>query len=148
MRGSTWGFLAAVVLTAIVAGMLLWAATTSTATSVLDVEQGDCFRLDLDDIDIEIVEVDVIDCADPHNAEVIAVGLLNDGGGRDYPADDVMFGEIERRCADDAAAAGDRFGVLPVAPNEASWEPFEGRFACVALPIGGDPVKGSIVVAP
>ena len=38
--------------------------------------------------------VDVIDCSDPHDAEVVATGRLNPGRDRAYPSDDELFAEI------------------------------------------------------
>jgi hypothetical protein len=132
----------AVVVTIVGVGLVV-ALVGSGDTSVLDVEVGDCFDLPRDDAG-DITSVDVVDCEAPHQAEVVLVGELDPDGDRPYPDDEDLFDEIERRCTAVAESVGDDFGILPVAPNEASWVPFSGRFSCVAIPFGGGRVTGSI----
>lgn len=113
-------------------------------TSINDLEVGDCFDVPIDGGDVRIETVDVSDCDEPHEAEVVLVGELNPDRDRPYPSDAELFAEIDRRCASLPAEITDRFGLLPVAPDEASWEPFAGRFLCVAIPYGGGTTVGSL----
>ena len=108
-------------------------------SDVTDLEVGDCFDLEPDD-DGGVGLVDVIDCDEPHNAEVVAVADLNPDGELPYPTDAELFPLAERRCAD--VPPDPRFGVLAVAPTEATWEARDGRVVCVALVYGDGQVTG------
>ncbi len=129
---------------------LLILLVTSDPTTVLDLEVGDCFMIeaggDTDEItSVEITSVEVIGCDRRHNAEVVLVGELNPDADREYLADSELFAEVDRECATVPGDLVAGFGLLPVAPNEASWQPFKGRFLCVAIPYGGTPVSGSLI---
>ena len=86
--------------------------------------------------------VDTVDCDTPHLAEVVFAGSLNDGD-EPYPPDDELFATVERLCRAADVVQSDAFGLLPIAPTPALWESFDGRFLCVAVPFGGEPVTGS-----
>jgi len=123
---------------AVVAALILIMAvriTQSSSTDITDLDVGDCFQLDPDD-DGSIDLVDVIDCDEPHDAEVVMVDDLNPDGDRPYPDDDTLFGLADARCA--TVPDDPRFGIIAIAPTEASWEARRGRMVCVAVPYGGD----------
>jgi hypothetical protein len=118
-------------------------------TSVFDLGVGDCLVLPGPEEagageSFDLDAVDVVDCAEPHDAEVVAVGDLNPDRDREYPTDDELFAEADRRCVAAADVDDARFGLVPIVPNEASWEPLNGRFVCLAVPFGGALVAGSI----
>jgi hypothetical protein len=150
MRGWPVVLVSAMLATAAIGIAAIVFATRDGSTSIFDLEVGDCFVLPGPDAELDadatfgIELVDVIHCSEPHDAEVVATGRLNPGRDRAYPSDDELFAEIDRSCA--AADLGDAggFGLVPVAPNAASWEPFEGGYICLAVPFGGDLVTGSI----
>jgi len=116
-------------------------------TSVGDLDMGDCFDVPFDGDDERVEAVEVFGCTEPHEAEVVAVGELNPDRDLPYPPDADLFAQIDRRCAALAGEVTDRFGLLPIAPEEASWEPLAGRFVCVAIPYGGGTTVGSLVGA-
>lgn len=125
--------------------------TSTSSTALLDLEVGDCFVLPTSvtaadtDAEIDVVEtVDVIDCDDPHDAEVTAAGELNPDGDLDYPSDEELFAIVDQRCALVDTVPTDRFGVVPIAPTERSWTSLDGRYLCLAVPFGGGMVTGSI----
>lgn len=138
------GLLAAI---AVAVGVIL-VAMSSDATLVLDLERGDCIDLRLDGESDRIDQVDVVDCAEPHTAEVVAVGSLDEDGSTPRPPDEELFAIVDARCA---AALQDRpdvleeFGILPVAADEASWDAFDGRYVCLAIAYLGEPTTGSLV---
>lgn len=148
MRSWPVALLAALGTVVVVGVLVIVALTRSSGTSIFDLDVGDCFDLPIGDdatAEVAVEAVDVIDCGDPHEAEVVLIGALNPARDRPYPADDDLFAEIDARCGEivgDGALEG--FGVVPIAPNERSWEPFDGGFLCVALPFGGGSVTGSI----
>jgi hypothetical protein len=144
MRGWPLALVATVGVVAAVAVAAIVLVAGSGGTSVFDLEVGDCFDLPVGGDEVDVDTVDLIECDEPHEAEVVAVGRLNRELDRPYPDDDQLFAEVDRGCAAAAGPLDDRFGIVPIAPNEASWEPFEGGFVCVAVPFGGGPVTGSI----
>jgi hypothetical protein len=146
MRGWMVGLIAAVLLV-IAAGVAIVAALTGSGddTAIVDLVVGDCFDLpdDISDTD-ELRSVDTVPCDTPHLAEVVSDGELNPDDAP-YPADDELFDLVERACRAAGVVDSAAFGLLPVAPSPELWASFEGRFLCVAIPFGGEPVTGSIV---
>ncbi len=137
--------LAATVAAVVVVGVVLLALIVRLAgddrTDVTDLDVGACFSLDDavgDDGVVTLVEP--FDCDEPHDAQVVLVGDLNPDGDRPYPSDDELFAEVDARCAGVEPDA--RFGLVPVAPTEATWTGRDGRFVCVALVVGGGDVTG------
>lgn len=146
MRAWVVGLLAAVLLV-VAAGFAVIAAVVSSSdqTAIVDLEVGDCFDLPSEVGNaLTIEQVEMIDCDEPHLAEVVATGELNTGGDP-YPADDELFARVEQACRATDVVASDSFGLLPIAPTPELWESFDGRFLCVAIPFGGEPVSASIV---
>ena len=143
MRGWIVG-LVAVVVGVLALGVLVvvGAAVSDSSTALVDLESGDCFELPASVETGSLETVVTLDCDDPHDAEVVAVGALG-SEDRDYPADDELFAEVESLCRGVELVEPERFGLLPVAPTERLWESFDGRYLCVAIPFGGDPVTGS-----
>lgn len=143
MRGWTWGLVTVMVAVVLIAIALIAVVTSSSSTALLDLEVGECFVLPTDVGDdaggeFAVVEsIEVLSCTEPHDAEVVAVGELNTDGDLDYPLDEELFATVDSRCAAVGDVALDRFGVVPVAPTERSWESFAGRFLCIAIPYGG-----------
>lgn len=136
----------------VVVGVLVLVATTANESLVLDLRPGDCF--DLDDVgdggDDGIGTVATVDCERPHEAEVAATGRLNEARDVERPSDDELFAEVDARCAAalrDRAGLVERFGILPVVADEASWESYRGAYVCVAIPYGGGTTTGSALSA-
>ena len=146
MRGWIVGLVSAVLLVVAVGVAIVVALSASgDDTAIVDLAVGDCFDLPDDDAgDDELRTVEVVDCASPHLAEVVSDGVLNTDDAP-YPADDELFDLVERSCRAANVVESDAFGLLPIAPTPELWASFEGRFLCVAIPFGGDPVTGSIV---
>jgi hypothetical protein len=122
----------------------------SNETSWTDLARGDCFDLAgaIDDADGDLAgvhAVDTIDCSDPHDAEVVAAGALNPDGDRAYPADAELFAEIDEACASLVPDSVDpsTYGIVPIAPDDRTWDDRDGRFVCVAVVVGGGTVTGS-----
>lgn len=125
-------------------------AMSDSDTSIFELRAGDCFDLPEFGPDgsrpAEWRVVDAIDCDDPHTVEVLVTGQLDPDQQRAYPSDDELYAEVDTRCRAERAAARELgFGVLPIIPNAAVWEPRGGPFLCVAIPFGGDPRPGSIL---
>ena len=114
-------------------------------TAFVDLAPGDCFDLpDEMAADATIDSVDTIDCELPHDAEVVSVGTLNDGDDP-YPPDAELFAAVEAACQSAGVVDSGSFGLLPIAPTVDLWESFDGRYVCVAIPFGGQPVTGSLL---
>jgi hypothetical protein len=116
---------------------------SSDGTPIVQLDIGDCFDLpESATADGTIDSVDTIDCGTPHLAEVVLVGSLNEGD-EPYPPDDELFASVDRACREADVVESAAFGLLPIAPTLELWESFEGRYLCVAIPFGGEPVTGS-----
>lgn len=142
---------------AVVVGAAVLAIATvlslSNTTSWTDLDPGDCFDLagalaDADGDIADVTGVDTTDCDEPHDAEIVAAGSLNPDGDREYPTDDELFAEIDAACASlvPDTVDRDRFGIVPIAPDERTWDGRDGRFVCVAVVRGGGTVTGSALV--
>lgn len=140
--------MAVVVIVAAVAALIV--ALGSSSTPVAELDLGDCFdlpALDESGRSVAVLErVDVIGCDEPHQAEVVLVGELNAGGDLAYPIDAELFASIDRACLAAAPLLGDRFGLLPIAPTDDTWNRLRGRFQCLAVPYGGGRSTGALSV--
>jgi hypothetical protein len=136
-----------VALTAVATLILVMAIqlASSNSTDVTDLDVGDCFVIEADE-DGTIEPVDVIDCTDPHDAEVVAVADLNPDGDLEYPVDEVLFAQADAACA--SVAPDPRFGILPIAPTASSWEARAGRVVCLAVAYGDQLVTVRYGAAP
>lgn len=128
--------------------LAMFALASDDGTLVLDLDRGDCFVVPDDLGDGAIAEVDTVDCDEPHLAEVFETGNLNPDRDLPYPDDEAqLFARVDRECAAVLArnpALVEQFGIVPVVADEASWDSFRGRYLCVAVPYGGEPVTGSL----
>jgi len=129
---------------AVVTLIMVVQVVSDDRADVTDLELGDCFDLPVsgDDGDglVDVPLVDVLDCDTAHNAQVIDLGDLNPGGALAYPGDDELLSEVDAACA--RASIDSRFGVVPIVPTEATWTGRDGRYVCVALTYGLQPVTG------
>ena len=125
-------------------GLIVWLASSSDRVDVTDLESGDCFELPETDAgrdEVSTIElVSVVDCGQPHVAQAVAVGDLNPDGGLPYPDDAELFALVDGRCA--VVQDDPRFGVISVAPTEETWNGRSGRYVCVAVSFGLEPVVG------
>ena len=125
-----------------------WLLSTQNDDFIFDLEIGQCFDEPAawsEGGGSEVEGVDVVDCAEPHDAEVVGAGALNPDGSAEYPSDEELFAVIDAACSQVEGVPLDRFGLIPVAPTAATWSALDGRYLCVALPYGGEPTAGSIV---
>jgi hypothetical protein len=114
-------------------------------TDVTDLDVGDCFVIEAD-ADGTVAPVDVIDCGEPHDAEVLAVADLNPDGDLDYPADEQLFALADVACV--GLDPDTVYAILPIAPTASTWEARAGRVICLAVPYGPDLVTGRHGAAP
>jgi hypothetical protein len=125
------------------------------ARSVFSLEVGDCVDVDLNPSDGAVSSVPVVDCDEPHVAEVFHVGELNPDRTLPYPAQERdLFRLVVEACVQPTLGrmspfeeyVGVPFGVddaldlYPVAPDERAWEPTGGQFVCMVVPADDDDV--------
>lgn len=149
MRGWVVGLVVAVALTVGGAVALIVIATGSSSTAIVDLDTGDCFDLPDESELARFETVDLIDCDEPHEVEVVLTGELNPDGDLPYPDDEALFELVDRRCATVAATVAtslDDHVLLPLAPTADTWDGADGRFSCLAYPLDGEPQVGSITV--
>lgn len=146
MRGWVAGLLAAsLAVVALSVALIGFVVGGSGATAIVDLDVGDCFDLPDDGTaEVRFELVDVVDCDQPHQVEVVAVGELNPDEDLPYPDDDDLFAAADRRCTLVDGVPRDRFALIPLAPTRDTWDGAGGRFACLALPYGGGPVTGRL----
>lgn len=86
--------------------------------------------------------VDVVPCAQPHEAEVIAVHVLDGAAEAPWPGRSVLEREAARTCEMDTAQKEAGARAVVWTPSEAAWGDGERRALCLAWsPDGG--VTGS-----
>ena len=147
----TFGLTAGIVALVVAAGVTIAAVLSlSNDTSWTDLDVGTCFDLagaiaDADGDLAAVTTVDTVECSEPHDAQVVATGELNAEGEQPYPSDDELFAAIDRACASIVADTVDPgvYGIVPIAPDERTWTQRSGRFACIAVVVGGGTVTTS-----
>ena len=120
-------------------------------TVIDDLEVGDCVESDLDDADetVEVRELPVIDCDEPHDAEVVDVVELNRGRRREYPSPLDLGQEATVACLEGfedyhgAPSSGDLVVSFIVA-NEDAWDALRGLVVCLAFDADGDQLDESV----
>ena len=126
MKGWMAGLGVAVIAAVALGVLLLVVATSSDETLVLDLEPGQCFDLAADDGADAIGTVETTPCDEPHEAEAVAVGEVEPATRADdvpRPADDVLFEQVDARCA----AALDGRPVCSSGSGSCPWWPTRRR---------------------
>jgi len=107
-----------------------------------DLEVGQCVELDVDDT--EISSLPLVDCDEPHQAEVYLVEDIE--GGDEIPDTDSLIARGQELCAGDAFEAyvgtsyeQSELEFYTVYPSEDTWEDGDREIVCLAIrPDGGD----------
>jgi hypothetical protein len=138
----TWSHRAVKIL--VVFGLFLASCSLGSSTSVFDLKPGDCF--DEPSSLGEITDLQVVDCADPHDYEAFGAFDVADGP---FPGEDAL---------DDAAFAcvplfedyvGSSYEDTPnldiawLAPTAESWSNGDRSISCSLYDIDGDKLTGS-----
>ncbi|MEU3602410.1 DUF4190 domain-containing protein [Streptomyces sp. NPDC006798] len=119
--------------------------------TVEDLRTGHCYNLpgSTGKDGEEVSEVRVVDCAEPHEAEVTGVFKLE--GYDSYPGDEALTPVAEGRCtAVDRAYALDDWAIPPtmeryfLTPTAESWKLGDRRVTCSYATEGGKKVKVSV----
>jgi hypothetical protein len=116
-------------------GAFITAAATGAfddgETAVFDLESGECVNFDFNpetDRIVEVSTVEVVDCDESHEGEVIRRGELNPDEDRDYPSNDELISESLEACGRE-----DPSNVFTVFPNEESWNEQGGPYVCFEI---------------
>jgi hypothetical protein len=176
-----WGWIALIVLVAAFGGVGIWlaltaggddepaatdttvpAATTdpspstdtgSDEVSVFDLAVGDCFTADPSDDGSGplVTTAQIVDCSEPHLAEVILVADLPAAAGEPVPGIEERDDAAEDLCqpAFDSYVgiplAATELGLLWLAPTEESWTDQDDReVACAVQSLDDEPLTGSV----
>jgi molecular chaperone DnaK len=120
-------------------------AQSSEETSVADIEVGQCFNGDANDLD-------VVDCAEPHAAELFAVAPAADASVP-YPGADQARTDGGNACAlqlvayyggETGVAAANGLELSPIAPSQEQWDAGDTETYCLAVDADGGSLQGSI----
>ena len=104
----------------------------SGTVSVNDLKAGDCFN-GLTDSGT-VLSVDAVPCADPHDAEVLAVFSLT---GTAFPGDQAVFDQAEKGCNDrladysNKAVEDDSIELYVFHPTQQSWSRGDHEVTCI-----------------
>jgi molecular chaperone DnaK len=114
-------------------------------TSVADVDVGDCFNGDANDLD-------VVECAEPHGAELFAVVPAADASVP-YPGAEQARTDGGNACAlqlvayygaETGVAAGNGLELSPIAPSQEQWDDGDTETYCLAVSADGGSLQGSV----
>ncbi|MDO4259132.1 MAG: septum formation family protein [Actinomycetaceae bacterium] len=96
----------------------------------------------------EIRNVEPIDCAQPHGAEIYYVHTVE---GQDFPGDEVLNGEAQRICAEQFAAyvgvpveQHDTLTTWFMTPTQESWSAGDHIIVCLAVNTDLTPLTGTV----
>ena len=136
----------------LVVGAGFWALAATGAfdddgVALDELEVGMCATVS--DLDDEVTSIPVVECDEPHDAEVIGLGEANPGGGGEYPGIVEVNEIVNAECVEDFA---DYVGADPdselaptfVFPNEENWTEADGNYVCFAYTQGGDELTASV----
>ncbi len=126
--------------------------TADGEVSAFDVGVGDCF----DPVEVEEAEglmiraVRLIDCAEPHRAEVVAVETLDTPAGEPFPGAEARDTAAEELCTAPieeflgGPLAESSLLVLWLAPSEESWPEDDREVVCMVASPDGETLTGSV----
>ncbi|QGG93756.1 septum formation family protein [Actinomarinicola tropica] len=131
------------------------ATSTTTAVSVFDLAVGDCFGASPEDgeedDELVLTRVEIVDCDEPHLAEVIAVTRFRDDAGEPFPGAAARDADAQTLCQPTfeeyvgVPLSGSELGLVWLAPTEETWVDDDDReVTCAAQSIDGEPLVGSV----
>jgi hypothetical protein len=131
----------------VIGGLLV--ALSATGALDDDVEVGMC--ADVSNLEGEVSSVPVVDCDEPHDAEVTATGELNPGGGGEYPGEGRVRQLVGEECSGQSfsdyvgvAYLDSELDVNFVFPNERNWTEADGSYICFAFLPDGTELTSSV----
>lgn len=121
-------------------------AVACAGPAVFSLEVGDCFQYP--EGQDEVTELEVVDCDELHDSEVIHTFEL---GGDDYPDEAELIAAIDEACfgAPFEAYIGAAYGetevdVYPIRPTPGSWDRADDREVVCAAYVPGETLDGSL----
>ncbi len=126
-------------------GVFAWAVATERIDTDIEpattIAVGDCIATLPPEGTVIDDDLDTVDCAVPHEAEVIAMGNLNPGS-EPFPGDTEVAMLVEERCLDAFATfVGMEYSqsvleVYYVQPSELGWKIVDGEYTCMVYEPG------------
>lgn len=115
------------------------------SSNVFELEVGDCF----DDPDnfIEVSDVEIVECEEPHDNEVYALFVIPDG---DYPGEDALETRSINDCLDAFQPyvgrdfASSSLDASYLFPSSESWAVGDREVACFTFDFGGAKLNRSV----
>jgi hypothetical protein len=121
----------------------------------MDLELGDCIDEprdppeDPDDV-TAVLAVNVRPCHQSHDAEVVGVVRYPADDAADFPGDDAMFDHAQTACVDafeewvGVGFTESTLDLFYLTPNEEGWDFGDRTIQCLAFPLDGLPLAGSV----
>jgi hypothetical protein len=129
-------------------------APSAAMRALADLQLGDCIDLDgLEEAVAEVTEVAIVDCVEPHDAEVYALVSLDDDPTSRHPGDEHVLAAADRVCLDafegyvGARYVDTRLEIVHLRPTVASWARGDRRVICAVVNAGAAPLVGSVAGA-
>lgn len=128
-------------------------STTPGQVSVFDLDVGDCFTAEPTDGTGEpvVTVVRLVECDDPHLAEVVHVGDLDAGPDDPFPGIDARDEAAQEMCQPAFESyvgielAASDLGLLWLAPSEESWDEEGDRgVTCAVQTLDGTPLTATV----
>ena len=136
-------------------GVFVWAAVTDRIggddgdTSVFELNEGTCVEALPSEGDL-VLSLPVVDCAEPHEAEVYLVDELNPDRSRDFPGETAAAMETEQACLDEFEAFvgltydDSLLDVFYLAPDRRAWNVSRGEVTCMVFEPGNSALVGTL----
>ena len=136
-------------------GLFAWAVATDRIggdtddTSVFALDEGACVET-LPDEDDLVMSLPVVDCAEPHEAEVYLVVELNPDRSRNYPGDTEVELETQNECGEAFESfvgleyQDSVLEVFYLVPQDLSWRSSRGEVTCLIFDPGNPTTVGTL----
>lgn len=130
--------------------------TATDAVSVFELVVGDCFSAAPDEPDADelvLTTVEVVDCDEPHLAEVVAIGELTADPGDAFPGVADRDAEALALCQPAVEAytgvplAASDLGLIWLAPTATTWADGDREVTCAVQSLDGTPLVGSVATS-
>jgi hypothetical protein len=131
-----------------VAVLVLAGAGCSDKGNVFSLEEGSCFQDPGGSL--EVSDVEIVDCEEPHFAEVFHNEDI-DSEGDDFPGAAVISEQVSETCLGPAFeeftgvpyVQDSVFDVYPLAPTEETWDAGDREITCSVMSLTGEQLTGS-----
>lgn len=116
-----------------------------TTQDIFDIAVGDCEAEAAEGAEVSVTKT--IDCAEPHDTEIYASIMLDDG---DFPGDDVITAEMTEGCVTEFESFigfsydASIYDYSAYTPSSETWAAGDREILCVVYTLDGTQVSGTL----